>query len=126
MGTLYLLGKIESIKSFKKNPEPQDPLLNLFKKEKDQYIDLRKEYAKKLYNLLDRQLVILNAIFLTTGLGWLTFPKWLLEVFITGIVIEAFAIVHTIIKSIFPTTNNQNYVNWFKKQWQSFIEGHGN
>lgn len=59
-------------------------------------------YAKGVITILAVQLLIMNAVFIATGVGCLHFEKWTLDLYMAGTLAEVFGIVLVITKNLFP------------------------
>jgi len=69
--------------------------------------ELKKQYADWFIWILIGQLVIMNVIFIVTGLGYLNFSHWALELYMGGTLAEVFGIVLVITRHLFPTKNKR-------------------
>jgi hypothetical protein len=63
---------------------------------------LKKTYAKWFIGILIGQLVIMNLVFLATGMDYLHFEQWGLNLYMGGTLLEVFGIVLVITKNLFP------------------------
>ena len=63
---------------------------------------LKRSYANGFKLILIGQLLIMNAVFIAVGLGWLNFEGHVLELYLGGTLAEVFGIVIVITKNLFP------------------------
>jgi len=80
-----------------------DPLQKQEVMDRETDRDLKKRYANWFIGILICQLLIMNIIFILTGLGVFNFAKWVIEIFISGTLLEVFGIVRVITSHLFPT-----------------------
>lgn len=64
---------------------------------------LKERHAKAFARILIGQLIAMNFIFFATGLGWLHYERWTLDLFMSGTLAEIFGVVLVITKNLFPT-----------------------
>jgi hypothetical protein len=62
---------------------------------------LKRTYAFRFIWILVAQLVVMNLIFIGTGLGWFNFNEWALNLYMTGTLAEVFGVVMVITKNLF-------------------------
>lgn len=67
--------------------------------------ELKKRYANWFIWILIGQLIVMNAVFIATGLKWLSFDKYVIELYLGGTLAEVFGIVLVITKNLFPQKN---------------------
>lgn len=70
-------------------------------------ITLKKRYGNGLLIALAIQLVIMNAIFAAVGFTWLKYEQWALHLYVTGTLIEIFALVLVVTKYLFPQATKE-------------------
>ena len=87
-----------------KSPE-EDLTDTLSEESKDKALDreLKEYYAKILITILIGQLVVMNIVFILTGIGLLKFSKWILELYMGGTLAEVFGVIFVITRHLFPT-----------------------
>ena len=71
-------------------------------KERETDLALKKKYANWFIGILMGQLLIMNIIFVFTGLEYLNFDKWVLQLYMGGTLAEVFGVVYIITKHLFP------------------------
>jgi hypothetical protein len=64
---------------------------------------LKRTYAFRFIWILVAQLVVMNFIFIGTGVGWFNFSEWALNLYMTGTLAEVFGVVMVITKNLFST-----------------------
>jgi hypothetical protein len=64
---------------------------------------LKRAYAFRFIWILVAQLVVMNFIFIGTGLGWFNFNEWALNLYMTGTLAEVFGVVMVITKNLFSS-----------------------
>lgn len=89
-----------------KSPE-EDLTDTLSEESKDKALDreLKEYYAKILITILIGQLVVMNIVFILTGIGLLKFSKWILELYMGGMggtLAEVFGVILVITQHHFP------------------------
>jgi len=79
-----------------------DPMVeqNIADREKDR--ELKDKYANWFIYILIGQLLIMNLVFCMSGLKFLEFPNWALELYMGGTLAEVFGIVYVITNHLFP------------------------
>ncbi len=65
-------------------------------------ISLKKRYGNGLLIALAIQLLIMNGIFFCVGFSWLKYEQWALHLYVSGTLIEIFALVLVVTKYLFP------------------------
>jgi hypothetical protein len=65
-------------------------------------ISLKKRYGNGLLIALAIQLLIMNGIFFSVGFSWLKYEQWALHLYVSGTLIEIFALVLVVTKYLFP------------------------
>lgn len=81
-------------------------IVDLYSKNATKDRELKDKYAKYLIKILICQLVATYIIFGLTGKGILIYDKFVLDIFISGSLLETFAIVKIIVENLF--SNNLN------------------
>lgn len=76
-------------------------LLGIFKERSENDNNLKKTYSRILIIILVTQLIVMNVIFILKGAGVLDFSDVTFNIFITGTILEVFALVTTIVKYLF-------------------------
>jgi len=85
------------------NPIEQE---NLDRRRSDR--KLRETYAKRFLLFLAAQLIVMNIVFVATGLGWLKYKnRWTLELYMGGTLAEVFGIVVIVTRSLFPSQDSK-------------------
>jgi len=74
-------------------------------KEQDSTRKLKTIYACGFLFILFVQLCVMNGVFIFTGLDKLEFNKWTLELYMSGTMLEVFAIALVITRHLFPKKN---------------------
>lgn len=83
-----------------------DNLLHPLEREKiknaEQDRGLKGKLAHCFLWILIGQLVIMNIIFACTGIGWLSYDQWTLDLYMTGTLAQVFGVVLVMTKNLFP------------------------
>lgn len=108
--------KLEKINSSELAPRPYDEnrakwnannkIVDLYSKNAAKDRELKDKYAKSLIKVLVVQLIVTYIIFGLAGTGILKYDKFVLNIFISGSLLETFAIVKIIVENLF--NNNLN------------------
>ena len=108
--------KLDRVKPGELNSKPYDEsrakwnannkIVDLYSKNATKDRELKDKYAKYLIIILGCQLIVTYIIFGLSGCGILTYNKYVLEIFISGSLLETFAIVKIIVENLF--SNNLN------------------
>lgn len=70
-------------------------------KDKQTDTKLKKKFANWFIGILIGQLSIMNIIFFSTGIGWLKFSDYTINLYMTGTLIEIFGIVLVMVKYLY-------------------------
>lgn len=65
-------------------------------------VNSKKRYAMWIPLVLAVQLIIANAVFIAYGLGWLKYRSVDLNLYVTGTLLEIFALILIVVKYLFP------------------------
>lgn len=76
-------------------------LLDVFKERSEDDNNLKKKYSKILIWILIVQLGVMNVIFILKGANILQFSDTTFNIFVTGTILEVFALITTIVKYLF-------------------------
>lgn len=70
-------------------------------------ITLKRRYGNGLLIALAIQLLIMNAIFASVGVKWLQYEQWALHLYVSGTLLEIFALVLVVTKYLFPQSTSE-------------------
>ncbi len=76
-------------------------IVDLYSKNASKDRDLKDKYAKSLIRILVIQLIITYIIFGLAGAGIFKYDKYVLNIFITGSLLETFAVIKTVVENLF-------------------------
>lgn len=108
--------KLEKVNSSELTPRPYDEnrakwnannkIVDLYSKNASKDRELKDKYARTLIKILIAQLIVTYIIFGLAGASILKYDKFVLDIFISGSLLETFAIVKIIVENLF--NNNLN------------------
>ena len=85
----------------KNKTTPADPLIDEEVENLKADRALKKSYAKWFIGILIGQLAIMNIVFILVGLGFLTYDKWSLNLYMGGTMAEVFGVIFVITRNLF-------------------------
>ncbi|MFZ2725008.1 MAG: hypothetical protein WAX77_02020 [Methylococcaceae bacterium] len=75
-------------------------------KDKESDRELKRNYAYWFIGILIAQLIVMNAVFIIVGLGYLKFDAHVLEIYMAVTLAEVFGVIVVITKNLFPKKHN--------------------